>query len=56
VAHDPATPRISPARGWSGSSTGPGGRYNTIPDERVELVDRFNAARVYAKTIVEVCS
>ncbi len=35
---------------------GPGGRYNTMPDERVDLVDLFNAARVYARTIVEVCS
>ena len=42
--------------GMVGLVYGPGGRYNTMPDERVDLVDLFNAARVYARTIVEVCS
>jgi acetylornithine deacetylase len=35
---------------------GPGGKYNTMPDERVELRDLFNAARVYARVIVETCA
>ena len=42
--------------GMVGLVYGPGGRYNTMPDERVDLVDLFTAARVYARTIVEVCS
>jgi len=42
--------------GMVGLVYGPGGRYNTMPDERVDLVDLFNATRVYARTIVEVCS
>jgi acetylornithine deacetylase len=41
--------------GMVGLVYGPGGKYNTMPDERVELHDLFNAARVYARVIVETC-
>jgi acetylornithine deacetylase len=41
--------------GMTGLVYGPGGKYNTMPDERVELQDLFDAARVYARAIVETC-
>jgi acetylornithine deacetylase len=41
--------------GMLGVVYGPGGRYNTMPDERVDLPDLFTAARVYARTIVATC-
>lgn len=41
--------------GMVGLVYGPGGKYNTMPDERVELRDLFAAARVYARVIVETC-
>ncbi len=41
--------------GMQGLVYGPGGRYNTMPDERVDLPDLFTAARVYARAIVETC-
>ncbi len=34
---------------------GPGGRYNTMPDERVDVSDYLDAIRVYLLTILEVC-
>ena len=34
---------------------GPGGKYNTMADERVEIVDLVAAARVYALMIVDTC-
>lgn len=42
--------------GMTGLVYGPGGKYNTMPDERVELVDLVNAAKVYAQAIVETCA
>lgn len=42
--------------GMTGLVYGPGGKYNTMPDERVELKDVFDAARVYARVIVETCA
>jgi acetylornithine deacetylase len=42
--------------GMIGLVYGPGGRYNTMPDERVDLVDLYACARVYARAIVEVCA
>jgi acetylornithine deacetylase len=41
--------------GMIGAVYGPGGKYNTMPDERVEIVDLVNAARVYALMIAETC-
>lgn len=43
------------AAGMKGVVYGPGGKYNTMPDERVELKELFDAARVYARAIVETC-
>ena len=34
---------------------GPGGRYNTMPDERVDIEDYLLAVRLYASTISELC-
>ena len=28
---------------------GPGGRYNTMPDERVDIVDYLDAIRIYLR-------
>lgn len=42
--------------GMVGLVYGPGGKYNTMPDERVDRADLFNAARVYARAIVETCA
>ncbi|MGE0719227.1 MAG: M20 family metallopeptidase [Alphaproteobacteria bacterium] len=64
----PAVGPIGPARfygtdaahladaGMVGLVYGPGGRYNTMPDERVDLADLYDAARVYARAIVAVCA
>lgn len=41
--------------GMLGVVYGPGGKFNTMPDERVELADLFVAAEVYTRTIVEIC-
>jgi len=67
TGHDPEVGPVGPARfygtdaahladaGMTGLVYGPGGRYNTMPDERVDLPDLFTAARVYARAIVETC-
>ena len=34
---------------------GPGGRYNTMPDERVDIADYLDAIRIYLLTILDVC-
>ena len=34
---------------------GPGGRYNTMPDERVDIADYLDAVRIYLLAIVEIC-
>jgi acetylornithine deacetylase len=44
------------AAGMVGLVYGPGGKYNTMPDERVERRDLVDAARVYARVIVETCA
>jgi len=41
--------------GMVGVVYGPGGKYNTMPDERVEISDIVAAARVYALMIVDTC-
>ena len=35
---------------------GPGGKYNTMPDERVEIRDIVASAEVYARIITDVCA
>jgi acetylornithine deacetylase len=34
---------------------GPGGKFNTMPDERVELVDYLDAVRLYLAVILDIC-
>ena len=41
--------------GMSGIVCGPGGRYNTMPDERVDIVDYLDMVRIYLLTILSVC-
>lgn len=41
--------------GMEGVVCGPGGRYNTMPDERVDLVDYLDMIRMYILTIIDVC-
>jgi acetylornithine deacetylase/succinyl-diaminopimelate desuccinylase-like protein len=33
---------------------GPGGTYNTMPDERVAIADIETASKVYARTIADL--
>jgi acetylornithine deacetylase len=42
--------------GMPGIVCGPGGRYNTMPDERVDVVDYLDMIRIYALTIIDVCA
>jgi acetylornithine deacetylase len=44
------------AYGLKGIVYGCGGKYNTMPDERVELNDLKAAARVYALSILDLCN
>ena len=41
--------------GMEGIVCGPGGKYNTMPDERVELRDYLDAVRLYLMLIVDIC-
>ena len=41
--------------GMEGIVCGPGGRYNTMPDERVDIQDYFDMVRIYILTILEIC-
>jgi acetylornithine deacetylase len=41
--------------GMEGIVCGPGGRYNTMPDERVDIPDFLDAVRVYLLAILDVC-
>ncbi|MGA8112672.1 MAG: M20/M25/M40 family metallo-hydrolase [Actinocatenispora sp.] len=41
--------------GMSGVVCGPGGRYNTMPDERVEITDYLDAIRLYMRTLDRIC-
>jgi acetylornithine deacetylase len=34
---------------------GPGGRYNTMPDERVEIADYLDMIRIYLLTLCDIC-
>jgi len=34
---------------------GPGGRYNTMPDERVDIADFPDMARIYLICTAEIC-
>lgn len=41
--------------GMEGVVCGPGGRYNTMPDERVDIPDFLDMIRIYMLTILEIC-
>jgi acetylornithine deacetylase len=41
--------------GIEGVVCGPGGRYNTMPDERVDIPDYLDMIRVYLLTILDIC-
>ena len=41
--------------GMEGIVCGPGGRYNTMPDERVEIRDFLDVVRIYILTILDIC-
>jgi acetylornithine deacetylase len=41
--------------GMEGIVCGPGGRYNTMPDERVDVADYLDMIRVYILAMLEVC-
>jgi len=34
---------------------GPGGRYNTMPDERVDRADYLDMIRIYMRVMLEIC-
>ena len=41
--------------GMPGIVCGPGGRYNTMPDERVDIPDYLDMIRIYMLSILEIC-
>jgi len=41
--------------GMEGIVCGPGGRYNTMPDERVEIPDFLDMIRIYMLAILDIC-
>ncbi|KRE08065.1 acetylornithine deacetylase [Bosea sp. Root670] len=41
--------------GMEGIVCGPGGRYNTMPDERVDIRDFLDMVRIYLLTILDIC-
>jgi acetylornithine deacetylase len=43
------------AAGMEGIVCGPGGRYNTMPDERVDIADYLDMIRVYMLAMLDIC-
>jgi acetylornithine deacetylase len=41
--------------GMEGIVCGPGGRYNTMPDERVDVPDYLDAVRIYLLAMLDIC-
>ena len=41
--------------GMDGVVCGPGGKYNTMPDERVEIADYLDMIRIYLITMCDIC-
>ncbi|WVW81098.1 hypothetical protein I302_103089 [Kwoniella bestiolae CBS 10118] len=41
--------------GLEGIVCGPGGKYNTMPDERVEITDYMDCIRMFIRLIVDIC-
>ncbi|MEI2415348.1 M20/M25/M40 family metallo-hydrolase [Orrella sp. JC864] len=66
LGHVPATGAIAPYKflgsdaahlaqaGMTGVVMGPGGKYNTMPDERVSIVDIVAAAKIYAMATAQL--
>jgi acetylornithine deacetylase len=46
---------LSREGGMQGIVCGPGGRYNTMPDERVDIPDYLDMVRIYLLTMLEIC-
>ena len=42
--------------GMEGVVCGAGGKFNTMPDERVDIADYLDAIRIYLLTMLEICS
>ena len=43
------------AGGMEGVVCGPGGRYNTMPDERVDIKDFIDMVKIYMLTMMDIC-
>ncbi|WP_207000003.1 M20 family metallopeptidase [Trinickia mobilis] len=43
------------AGGMEGVVCGPGGRYNTMPDERVDINDFIDMVKIYMVTMMDIC-
>jgi acetylornithine deacetylase len=41
--------------GAEGIVCGPGGRYNTMPDERVDIADYLDMVRIYLLAMLDIC-
>lgn len=41
--------------GMEGIVCGPGGKFNTMPDERVDIADFLDAVRIYLLAILDIC-
>lgn len=41
--------------GMEGIVCGPGGRYNTMPDERVDIADFLDMIAIYIRVIMDIC-
>jgi acetylornithine deacetylase len=55
IAQDTYAGHLYKELGKEGIVCGPGGRYNTMPDERVDIVDYLDMIRVYMLTILDIC-
>lgn len=49
------SPMLQQIGGMQGLVCGPGGKYNTMPDERVDIVDYIDMIKVFMLTIINVC-
>jgi acetylornithine deacetylase len=41
--------------GMKGVVCGPGGKYNTRPDEKVDIPDFLDCIRIFMRVIVDIC-
>lgn len=49
------SPMLQQIGGMQGLVCGPGGKFNTMPDERVEVVDYIDMIKVFMLTITNIC-